>query len=155
VLLLFGGGLSLASAISSTGLSNWIGKGVGFMGGLPIFILVGFVLLIIVFLTEMTSNTATAASFLPILASVALGLGQNPLLLVIPATMGASCAFMLPVATPPNAIIYGSGKVTIPEMSKAGLWLNILFIILLSLLTFSLFTFVFSIEISIIPNWAL
>lgn len=154
VLILFGGGLSLASAISSTGLAEWIGQGVGVLGSWPIFLLVGLVVFMIVFLTEMTSNTATTAAFLPILASVAIGLGENPLLLAVPATLGASCAFMLPVATPPNAIVYGSGKLTIPEMSKAGLWLNIVFIIFLTIGAFSLINFVFGVQLGVLPPWA-
>jgi sodium-dependent dicarboxylate transporter 2/3/5 len=154
VLILFGGGLSLASAISSTGLAEWIGQGVGALGNWPLFLLVGLVVFLIIFLTEMTSNTATTAAFLPILASVAIGLGENPLLLAVPAALGASCAFMLPVATPPNAIVYGSGKITIPEMSKAGLWLNIVFIILLTVGAFSLINFVFGVQVGVLPPWA-
>lgn len=154
VLILFGGGLSLASAISNTGLAEWIGQGVGVLGSWPIFLLVALVLFLIIFLTEMTSNTATTAAFLPILASVAIGLGENPLILAIPAALGASCAFMLPVATPPNAIVYGSGKITIPEMSKAGLWLNLVFIVLLTVGAFSLINFVFGIEAGVLPLWA-
>ncbi len=155
VLILFGGGLSLASAISATGLAEWIGQGVGALEAWPIYVLVGFVLLLIVFLTEMTSNTATTAAFLPILASIALGLGENPLLLAIPAALGASCAFMLPVATPPNAIVYGSGKITIPEMSKAGLWLNFVFILLLTAFTFTLISYIFGIDVGVVPSWAM
>ncbi|MGD8427323.1 MAG: DASS family sodium-coupled anion symporter [Balneolaceae bacterium] len=154
VLILFGGGLSLASAISSTGLAKWIGQGVSVIGGWPILLLVGLVVLLIVFLTEMTSNTATTAAFLPILASVAIGLGENPLMLAVPAALGASCAFMLPVATPPNAIVYGSGKITIPEMSKAGLWLNFTFIILLTIFAFSLISYVFGVKVGVLPSWA-
>lgn len=154
VLILFGGGLSLASAINTTGLAEWMGKGVGILAGWPLLVLVGLVVGMIVFLTEMTSNTATTAAFLPILASVAIGLGENPLLLAVPAALGASCAFMLPVATPPNAIVYGSEKITIPEMSKAGLWLNIIFIILLTAAGFSLVKFVFGIETGVLPPWA-
>jgi len=154
VLILFGGGLSLASAISETGLAAWIGQGVGALGNWPLLLLVGAVIVLIVFLTEMTSNTATTAAFLPILASVAIGLGENPLLLAVPAALGASCAFMLPVATPPNAIVYGSGKVTIPEMSNAGLWLNLIFIILLTAGAFSLINFIFGVEAGVLPSWA-
>lgn len=153
VLILFGGGLSLAGAISETGLSGWIGQGVSALDTWPIFFLVFLVLVIIVFLTEMTSNTATTAAFLPIMAAVALGLGENPLLLAVPAALGASCAFMLPVATPPNAIVYGSGKITIPEMSKAGLWLNFLFILLLSVFAFTLIPYFFGIEVGVLPDW--
>lgn len=154
VLILFGGGLSLASAISETGLADWIGGGVGGLGSWSILALVGLVILMIVFLTEITSNTATTAAFLPILASVAIGLGENPLLLAVPAALAASCAFMLPVATPPNAIVYSSKKITIPEMSRAGLWLNMIFIVLLTAAAFSLISWVFGIEPGVLPSWA-
>jgi len=153
ILILFGGGLSLASAISSTGLAAWIGEGVSGLDALSIIFLLFVVIMIVVFLTEITSNTATAAAFLPILASSAIGIGQNPYLFVIPAAIAASCAFMLPVATPPNAIIYGSGKVSIPQMAKAGLWLNIIVSVILTLACYTLFAYVFGIEIGIIPDW--
>ncbi|MEP1151695.1 MAG: DASS family sodium-coupled anion symporter [Balneola sp.] len=154
VLILFGGGLSMASAISSTGLAAWIGSGIGGLNTWPILLIVFIVIALMVFLTEMTSNTASTAAFLPILASVAIGLGENPFLLAIPTVLGASCAFMLPVATPPNAIVYGSGKITIPEMSKAGLWLNTLFILLLTLASLTLVSWVFGIEVGVLPSWA-
>lgn len=153
VLILFGGGLSMASAISSTGLAAWIGNGIGGLNTWPIVLIILIVIALMVFLTEMTSNTASTAAFLPILASVAIGLGQNPLLLAIPIVFGASCAFMLPVATPPNAIVYGSGKITIPEMAKAGLWLNMIFIVLLSVASLTLISWVFGIELGVIPEW--
>lgn len=153
ILILFGGGLSLASAISSTGLAKWIGQGVSGLDALPILLLLFVVILIIIFLTEITSNTATAAAFLPILASSAVGIGQNPMLFVIPAAIAASCAFMLPVATPPNAIIYGSGKVSIPQMSKAGIWLNIIVSVILSIVCYTYFAYIFGIEIGIVPDW--
>tara|TARA_R100001143_G_scaffold63605_1_gene73848 strand:+ start:78280 stop:79758 length:1479 start_codon:yes stop_codon:yes gene_type:complete len=153
ILILFGGGLSLAMAITSSGLATWIGEAVSGLDALPLVILVLLVIAIIVFLTEITSNTATAAAFLPILASSAIGIGQNPMLFVIPAAIAASCAFMLPVATPPNAIIYGSGKVTIPQMAKAGVWLNIIVSIVLTLASYTLFATVFGIEPGVIPDW--
>lgn len=132
LLLLFGGGLSLASAIQSsptpeTSLAAWIGGGVESVGNWPPLLLTLLVVLLIIFLTELTSNTATAAAFLPILGSVAVGIGIAPLTLLVPATLAASCAFMLPVATPPNAIIYGSDRITIPQMARAGLVLNLIF----------------------------
>lgn len=143
VLILFGGGLSLASAISSSGLAEWIGQGVQVLSNLPIILLLMLVVTLIVFLTEMTSNTATTAAFLPILGSVAVGLGENPLLLALPVALAANCAFMLPVATPPNAIIYGSNRIHIPEMAKAGIWLNLVFIILTSLMAYFVAPLVF------------
>ena len=109
---------------------------------------------LVVFLTEITSNTATTAAFLPILASVAVGIGQSPLLLAAPAALGASCAFMLPVATPPNAIVYGSGRLSIPEMSRAGLWLNLAMIAVVTLLAYTLLLWAFGVELGTVPAWA-
>lgn len=153
ILILFGGGLSLAMAISSSGLAAWIGESVQSLETFPIIILVFSVILIVVFLTEITSNTATTAAFLPILASTAIGMGQNPMMFILPAAISASCAFMLPVATPPNAIIYGSGKVSIPQMAKAGFWLNITISIILALASYTFFAYVFGVEVNVIPGW--
>lgn len=133
VLLLFGGGLSLAAAIADTGLASWIGEGLAALDTWPTVALVGLVVLLIVVLTELTSNTATAAAFLPVLGAVALSADLNPVLLLVPATVAASCAFMLPVATPPNAIVFGSGYVRISDMMRAGLWLNLAFVGLVTL----------------------
>ncbi|TCJ15248.1 DASS family sodium-coupled anion symporter [Rubrobacter taiwanensis] len=141
VLLLFGGGLSLASAIVETGVDEWIGTQVAGLGGLPVLLLVVISAGAILLLTELTSNTATAATFLPILAGAAIGLNLDPLLLVIPAALAASCAFMMPVATPPNAIVFGSGHVTIVQMVRAGVWLNILAVILITLTVYTLGAF--------------
>ena len=143
VLILFGGGLSLAAAIASTGLADWIGTSMAGLQTVHLFFIVLAIVTVTVLLTELTSNVATAAAFLPILASLAIGMGVDPLLLVVPATLATSCAFMLPVATPPNAIIYGSGYVTIPEMARAGLMLNILFMGLVSLLGYFLVMLIF------------
>lgn len=153
ILVLFGGGLSLAAAISDSGLASWIGHEISALSVLPLILLLIFAITIMIFLTEMTSNTATAAVFIPILASVAIGVGQNPLLFAIPAAVAASCAFMLPVATPPNAIVYASNEVSIIQMSKAGLWLNILFIALITICAYTIILFVFGIEIGSIPEW--
>lgn len=152
VLLLFGGGLSLASAIQRTGLARWIGEAMEGLRGWPVLALVLLVVGVIVLLTELTSNTATAAAFLPVLGSMALGLGQNPLLLLAPAALGASCAFMLPVATPPNAIVYGGGEVSIPQMVRAGVWLNVLFTLLITLAAFTLLPLVFGVEVGVVPE---
>jgi sodium-dependent dicarboxylate transporter 2/3/5 len=108
---------------------------------------------VIVFLTELTSNTATAAAFLPILGPLAIALGENPLLLAVPAALGASCAFMMPVATPPNAIVYGSGYVTIPQMARAGLALNLLFTALITLLAYTVMLAVFGVTPGTLPVW--
>ncbi|WP_312715839.1 SLC13 family permease [Corynebacterium flavescens] len=142
VLLLFGGGLSLSAMFSATGLSLWIGEMAKGLGGLPVFLLIAAIALLVLLLTEITSNTATAATFLPIMGGVAVGIGltangeANVLLLTIPVALAATCAFMLPVATPPNAIAFGSGYVKIGEMIKGGIWLNIIGCVLITLTTY-------------------
>ena len=133
ILILFGGGLSLASSVSETGLAHWLGTSLVPLGALGIGAIVVGAVVLVIFLTELTSNLATTATLLPVLAALALELGVSPVVLTVPVALAASCAFMLPVATPPNAIVYGSGKITIPQMAKAGLVMNILGIILLSL----------------------
>ena len=109
---------------------------------------------LIIFFTELASNSATAAAFLPILASVMVGIGENPLLVAIPVTVAASCAFMLPVATPPNAIVYGSGVMTIPQMARAGFLLNIAAVPVITILTYTLVVYLFGIEFGVLPEWA-
>jgi sodium-dependent dicarboxylate transporter 2/3/5 len=106
------------------------------------------------FLTELTSNTATTEMILPILASVAVAMKANPLLLMIPATLSASCAFMMPVATPPNAIVFGSGRIRIIEMAKVGIFINIIGVLVIGLFFYTLGTAVFSIDTSVFPDWA-
>ena len=154
VLILFGGGLSLAAAISDTGLAGWIGQGVNALSGWPILTVLVSTVALIVALTEITSNTATTAAFLPILGAVAVGIGENPFLLAVPAALGASCAFMLPVATPPNAIVYGSDLLTIPEMSRVGVWPNAVFIVVVTLSGYLLLGLAFGVELGIVPSWA-
>lgn len=135
ILLLFGGGLSLAAAVQANGVAEFIGSQTGQLAYVSPFLLVLLVTTVIVFLTELTSNAATTASLVPVLAALAPGVGMHPYLLIFPATIAASCAFMLPVATPPNAIIFGSGRVTVPQMVRAGLALNILAIALVVAVT--------------------
>lgn len=132
ILLLFGGGLSLAAAVQSSGLTEWIGRQVASFGDLPPLLLIALVTLTVTLLTEMTSNVATTSALLPVLGGVAVGIGVEPLRLLIPACLAASCAFMMPVATPPNALVFGSGHVTIRQMVKAGLWLNLIGLILIT-----------------------
>jgi sodium-dependent dicarboxylate transporter 2/3/5 len=144
VLILFGGGLSLAAAIQQTGLADWIGAELGGLAGWPVFAVVIVVTAVVLFLTELTSNTATAAAFLPVVASLAVGIGADPMLLAIPTALAASCAFMMPVATPPNAIVYGTGRLTIPQMATAGVWLNIFFMALIPVVVFLLADRIFS-----------
>jgi sodium-dependent dicarboxylate transporter 2/3/5 len=138
LLILFGGGLSLAAALDRSGFSAYLGGLAAGLGSLPAPIVVLAVVTMMIFLTEITSNTATTATLVPVLYAVALGLGLDPFVLVIPAAIAASCAFMLPVATPPNAIVFGSGQVTLPAMTRAGLRLNLLGIILIPALVYGL-----------------
>ncbi len=138
VLLLFGGGLSLAGAMQDSGLDAWIGTRLGGLGALPVPLLVLIVTASIVFLSEIASNTAIAAAFLPILAAVAVSVGMDAMLLLVPAAVAASYAFMLPVGTPPNAIVFGSGHVTLAQMMRAGIWLNLIAIGLIVLATLTL-----------------
>ena len=150
ILILFGGGLALSAQFSKTGLSLWIGHQVSALGFMPIVLIILIVTALVIFLTEITSNTATAAAFLPVIAGVAIGLGyegENIMLFTIPVALAATCAFMLPVATPPNAIAYGSGYVRISDMIKAGLWLNIIAIFLITLTIIFLTTAVFGLNI--------
>jgi sodium-dependent dicarboxylate transporter 2/3/5 len=136
LLILFGGGLSIAAQINSTGLGIWIGEGLSILGTVPPIMLIFFVAALIIFLTEITSNVATTSTFLPVFGAVAIGLGILPVSLTVPVCLAASCAFMLPVATPPNAIVYGSGKFTIATMMKAGLLLNIIGIFVVTLFAY-------------------
>lgn len=154
ILVLFGGGLSLAAAIADTGLASWLGTLISGISDWPVLLIITSVTLLVIFLTELTSNTATTAAFLPVMASVAMGIGQNPFLLTIPATLAASAAFMLPVATPPNAIVYGSGLVSIPQMARTGIWMNLLFTVLMSGMVYFLVQLVFGVEPGVLPAWA-
>lgn len=138
VLLLFGGGLSLAAAVAGTGLDQWLGQQVIGLGALPTLLLVAAVVAIVLFLTEVTSNTATAATFIPVLGGVAVGIGADPMTLLIPAALAATCAFMLPVGTPPNAIVFSSRTVTIAQMARGGFVLNIVGIALITMFCYVL-----------------
>ena len=117
-----------------SGLSGWIGSVVAALGGVPTIVIVAVIAGLIVFLTEVTSNTATSTMAMPIMAGAAIGLGMEPLLAMAAAALGASMAFMLPVATPPNAIVFGSGYVSIQQMSRAGFWLNLIAIGLITVM---------------------
>lgn len=147
VLLLFGGGLALSAPFSDSGLTEWIGTQTEALGGVPVVVMVVVVCTGVIFLTELTSNTATAATFLPVAGGVAMGIGVDPMLLTIPVALAATCAFMLPVATPPNAVAYGSGYVTIGSMIKGGLWLNLIGIVLVTVTTFTLMAWFLGIQV--------
>ncbi|MEL6328430.1 MAG: DASS family sodium-coupled anion symporter [Planctomycetota bacterium] len=138
VLLLFGGGLSLAGAIQGNGIADLIAGQAGALDVLPMLLIVALVALVVTFLTELTSNTATAATLLPVLGGVAVALDVDPVLLLVPATVAASCAFMMPVATPPNAVVFASGRLTIPLMARTGFLLNLIGVVLVTALTYLL-----------------
>ena len=143
LLILFGGGLSIAAQINSSGLGIWIGEGLSVLGAVPPIFLILAVAALIIFLTEITSNVATTSTFLPVFGAVAAGIGILPVSLTVPVCLAASCAFMLPVATPPNAIVYGSGKFTIATMMKAGFVLNIIGIVIVTLFAYFLAPMIF------------
>ena len=153
VLLLFGGGLSLAGNIERHGLSRYLGSLSGALDGVPVVVTVCVVCFLILMLTELTSNTATAATFLPIVAATSVSLGENPMLFLIPTALAANCAFMLPVGTPPNAIVFGSGWVTLPQMAAAGMLLNIAMVPIIVGLVLLLGPFVFDIQLHTLPVW--
>ncbi len=153
ILLLFGGGIALAGGIADTGLAGWIGERLQVLGRVPIILMVFMVCVLITFLTEITSNTATATVFMPIMGATAVALNANPLLLMIPAALSASCAFMLPVATPANAIVFGSGRITLPQMAKAGFGLNWMGAILIPTVIYLLAIPVFKIMLGGLPSW--
>lgn len=136
IIILFGGGMALATGFSETGLAEWIGSQLVNLENLPLLLLVVILVAAVNFLTEITSNLATTAMLLPILASMALALNLHPYFLMVGATLAASCAFMLPVATPPNAVVFGSGYLKIPDMIRTGFWLNILSIVVISLIIY-------------------
>jgi sodium-dependent dicarboxylate transporter 2/3/5 len=126
IFILFGGGLTLAKAIKDNGVAEFFAAQALLLPDLPGYVYVLIIVASIIFLTELTSNSATTATLIPILASIAIGLDLHPYLFIFPATLAASFAFMMPIATPPNTIVFASGHISIPEMCKAGLWLNII-----------------------------
>ncbi len=143
VLLLFGGGLSLAAAISASGLAEWLGDALSVFTVWHKLVLILALVTVTIFLTELTSNTATTAAFLPVLGAIAAAADFNPMMLAAPAALAASCAFMLPVATAPNAIVYGSGQVSIPQMARAGFGVNIIGIFVISFIAYLLVPLIF------------
>jgi len=152
IILLFGGGMALAKGFSETGLAIWIGEQLTYLQALPLFLLILILVAAVNFLTEVTSNLATTAMLLPILAPMALAMGLHPYLLLISATLAASCAFMLPVATPPNAVVFGSGYLKIPDMIKTGLWMNLFSILLISILVYFFLPTIWGFKIEEIPE---
>ena len=145
VLLLFGGGLALASVITSSGLAVWIAESMSIIGVMPALVVVLIIAAVIIFLTEITSNTATAAAFLPLMGALAMAQGVSPILYAVPAAVAASCAFMMPVATPPNAIVFGTGHMKITDMITAGFKLNLAGVVIVGLVAYYLMFWVFGI----------
>ncbi|GAA4273686.1 SLC13 family permease [Aquimarina gracilis] len=152
ILLLFGGGLALAEGFKVSGLAQWIGSQLTLFKVLPAILLILAIIAVVNFLTEITSNVATAAMLMPVLAALALSIDVHPYFLMIAATIAASCAFMLPVATPPNAVVFGSGLLTIPKMMKAGFWMNIVSILVATVLIYYILPLVWDIEIAGFPE---
>ena len=154
IVLLFGGGFALAAGFQETGLAHIIGGRFEALGNLPVFVTILLVCAALTFLTEFTSNTATTEMILPILASVAVATGTHPLVLMIPATLSASCAFMMPVATPPNAIVFGSDRITVGEMARTGILLNLIGMAVIATVVFTVGLAVFDIDPAVVPEWA-
>ena len=141
ILILLGGGLSLAAAVQANGVTEFIGAQATVLAFMPPLLILLIIISTVVFLTELTSNTATIATLVPVLAAIAPALNIHPYVLVIPAAIAASCAFMLPIATPPNAIVYGSGHIATQEMRKSGFWLNLLCLLVITTLAYSFSTY--------------
>ena len=153
ILLLFGGGFAIAAGFESSGLTEWVGGQLEVLEDVPLPIVVAVVALTMTFLTEVTSNTATTTMMLPILAATARTLHVNPLLLMIPATVSASCAFMLPIGTPPNAIVFASGRVSLLQMARAGFWLNLLAVVFVTAFVYVWIVPILGIDPSTAPAW--
>jgi len=154
IVLLFGGGFALAKGFVDSGLSIWFGEQLSGLAGTHPMVLTSVIVAMMSFLTELTSNIASTEMILPILAGLAVSIQVNPLLLMIPATLAASLAFMLPVATPPNAIVFGSGYIQIKDMVKTGFLLNLVGIAVTTLVTYFWGTLVFKIDVGSFPEWA-
>ncbi|GAF14725.1 LOW QUALITY PROTEIN: sodium-dependent transporter [Bacillus sp. JCM 19045] len=152
VLLLFGGGLAIAAGFQSSGLSSWLGDQLTILDGLHMLLIIGGATLLIMMLTEITSNTATATMILPVVAALAVALNIHPFALMIPCAMAANCAFMLPVGTPPNAIIFGTGKIRIVEMVRAGFWLNVFATAIIVLAVYYLVPLTLGVDLSTFPT---
>ncbi len=153
ILMLFGGGLSVASALKDVGLIQLVGDTVAAHTELSILLIASILILIMLFMTEVMSNLALTSIFVPVVAGIAIGLGENPLVMTIGVTIASSCAFMLPMATPPNAIVFASGHIKVFQMVKVGFWLNMISIVLIIFFVKFVIPFVFGIEAGILPDW--
>ena len=153
VLILFGGGMALAAGFTSSGLAEWIGGQFELLKNLPIILLVFVLIVSVNFLTEITSNLATTAMLLPILAPIAMVIDVHPYLLMISATLAASCAFMLPVATPPNAVVFGSGLLSIKDMTKTGIRMNLISIVLVWAFVYFFLAMILGVDLTVFPDY--
>ncbi|MGB4972026.1 MAG: SLC13 family permease, partial [Cyclobacteriaceae bacterium] len=151
VILLFGGAFALAGSFMETGLTHWIGGKLTLLKGVEPWIIMLIVVAVVNYLTELTQNMATCTLMLPILAGLSEAIGVHPFSLMVPMTIASSCAFMLPVATAPNAIVFGSGKLEIKDMVRAGFLLNIFSIILITLFTKYLMPIIWDINMNEFP----
>ena len=151
ILLLFGGGMAIASAFGKSGLALWIANLLSTMNGVSLFLLILIIVVSINLLTELTSNMATTAMLLPVLVTMALAINVHPYFLLVSATLAASCAFMLPIATPPNAIVFGSGLLKIEDMFKKGIWMNLFSVIVISLIVYYILPYVFDLSKDLVP----
>ena len=154
IVLLFGGGFAVASGFEKSGLASHIAQQLNGLQGLHMLIFIIIVTLLVVFLTEITSNTATATLLVPIMGASAIALGIHPYATIVPACVAASFAFMLPVATPPNAVVFGSGAVRIKDMAKAGLWLNLIGTVVIVIFIYYLMPLLWGIDLHATPDWA-
>lgn len=145
-LILFGGGLTLSAQFTATGLSAWVGESVSGLSELPPILILIITAIVIILLTELTSNTATAAAFFPIMGSIAVGLGIEPFLMTIVVTFAVSCAFMLPVATPSNAVAFATGDLPIKSMIRAGIWLNVIGLLVIMVALYTIVPLVFDVS---------
>jgi sodium-dependent dicarboxylate transporter 2/3/5 len=154
IVLLFGGGFALAAGFKESGLSMFLGEQLSALEDAPPFVLILLICGLLTFLTELSSNTATTEMALPVLGSLAVAIGTDPRLLMVPATLSASCAFMLPVATPPNAIAFGSGELRMADMVRGGVLLNLIGVVLIGVSVYLLGTVILGIEPGFVPGWA-
>jgi solute carrier family 13 (sodium-dependent dicarboxylate transporter), member 2/3/5 len=153
VVMIVGGGYAVADGFESTGLADWLGDQLMFIQGFPFLIILIFVLAFVLMFTEFNSNTASANILLPILASTAVAASVNPLLIMIPATIACSCAFMMPAATGPNTVVLASERVSVAQMVKCGFWLNLITLVLLTVILYFVIIPWLDLEMTL-PAWA-
>ncbi|MCB0166494.1 MAG: anion permease, partial [Anaerolineae bacterium] len=154
VVVLFGGGLAMTDAVSKTGLDVWLTGQFTLLNGLTLIVVILIVTTVAIFLTEVTSNTATATLLVPVMGTVAIAMGVHPYGPMIAAGVATSYAFMLPVATPPNAVVFGSGYVSIAQMSRVGVWLNLAGVAIITLFVMLILQFLWGIDLNTLPAWA-